>query len=504
MVAGKNGRWFSALAGSLLPLSFAPFHAWFVAIPLFAVLFFLWEGQTRREAAWRGFWFGFAAFATGTYWLYISIHVFGGAPRIVAAILMLGLFWLMAMYAAVSGYLAVSIRIRSDALRWCVIWPAAFVLFEWARGWLFTGFPWLSVGYGQIDGPLMGWAPIGGVYGVSMITLMLGGAGLTLARGVRRERLIAIAICVAICGATWIVHDREWTRALNRDLRVSLIQGSIPQDKKWLPEQRQPTLELYRDLTFQQSDSDLVVWPEVAVPTMAFVVQDYLDELGAAARARDIQIYLGVLTYDRERKQYRNSMIGLGPHDADYHKRHLVPFGEFFPVPEFVRQWMRGAGLPNQDTAPGSYTQRPLKLGEFSLSPSICYEDAFGEEQLDFLPMAHLLINVSNDAWFGDSIAPHQHLQIARLRALETGRFMLRTTNTGITAVISPTGEVLQQLPQFETNVLNAVVQPYVGATPYVRWGNAPVVTGCLLLLGIGGFLARRTPKSDRLPGYPR
>jgi apolipoprotein N-acyltransferase len=498
VVSGTRGRWFSALAGALLPLSFAPFHAWFVAIPLFAVLFYLWEGQTGREAAWRGFWFGFAAFVTGTYWLYISIHVFGGAPTIVAVILMLGLFWLMAMYSAVSGYLVASLRIRSGALRWCVIWPAIFVLFEWARGWWFSGFPWLSIGYGQIDGPLMAWAPVGGVYGLSMLTVMLGGAGLTLVIGQGRDRLIAIAICAAMFGTTWIVDGRAWTQALNSDLRVSLIQGSIPQDEKWLPQQRQPTLELYRELTLRQSAPDLVVWPEVAVPTMAFVVQDYLDELDATARARDMQIYLGILTYDRDKGQYRNSMIGLGAHNMDYHKRHLVPFGEFFPVPGFIRQWMRGAGLPNQDTVAGSYTQPALKVGEFFLAPSICYEDAFGEEQLDFLPDAHLLINVSNDAWFGNSVAPHQHLQIARLRALETGRFMLRTTNTGITAVISPAGEILQRLPQFETGVLNAVVQPYVGVTPYVRWGNAPVVVGCLLLLGIGGFLTRRGS------GYPR
>jgi len=492
VLSGNNGRWLSALAGSCLPLTYAPFHAYPLAIPLLALLFFLWDGQTGREAAWRGFWFGFAAFVTGTYWLYISIHVFGGAPVVVAAILMVGLFWLMALYLAIGGYCAVVFATRNRWLRWCLVWPAIFTLLEWVRGWMFSGFPWLGIGYGQIDGPLKAWAPIAGVHGVSLVTLMLAGIVLTLLRGSTRDRMIAGAIAIAIFASTWIFYDREWTSALDQDLRVSLIQGSIPQDKKWLPEQRKPTLELYRDLTFGESNQDLVIWPEVAVPVMAFLVQDYFDDLAAEARARNMQIYLGVLTYDDDRQQYRNSLIGVGRHDASYHKRHLVPFGEFFPVPEFVRKWMRGAGLPNQDTAAGSYTQPPLPLGDLSLSPSICYEDAFGAEQLDFLPEAELLVNVSNDAWFGDSIAPHQHLQMARMRALEAGRFMLRTTNTGITAVISPRGKIMQRSPQFETHVLRAVVQPHAGATPYVRLGNYPLLISCLILVGVGGYLVRR------------
>ncbi len=495
--AGNKGRWLAALAGAMLPLSFAPFHAWFIAFPLYATLFFLWDGQTPREAAWRGFIFGFAAFATGTYWLYISVHVFGGAPVLVAVLLMLGLFWLMAMFFAVSGYLARLIDSESPAWRWCVLWPAIFILFDWARGWWFTGFPWLSAGYGQIDGPLMPWIPVLGVYGVTFVTVVLSGVLLTLIRGKNRDRVIAVGIFLVVLGSTWALHDRAWTTALDEDLRVSLIQGSIPQDKKWLPEQRQPTLDLYAALTLEQSDADLVIWPEVAVPTLKLVVQDYLDELDAKAKERNIQIYLGVLTLGDEREQYQNSLIGLGRHDAQYHKRHLVPFGEYFPVPRFVRQWMRGAGLPNQDTLPGSYEQQPLPLGEYLLAPSICYEDSFGEEQRDFLPAAHFLVNVSNDAWFGTSIAPDQHLQIAQIRALETGRFNLRATNTGITVVISPSGKILQRLPQFETGVLNAVVHPYVGATPYVIWGNIPVVMGCLILVGFGGYRALRRS------GYP-
>ncbi len=202
-------------------------------------------------------------------------------------------------------------------------------------------------------------------------------------------------------------------------------------------------------------------------------------------------MYLGILTQDFDSGQYRNSLIGLGPERAEYHKRHLVPFGEFFPVPDFAREWMRSAGLPNQDTLPGAADQPPLPVSDYAMAPSICYEDAFGDEQLDFLPEAQLLMNVSNDAWFGDSIAPHQHLQIAQMRSLESGRPMLRATNTGITAIIGADGRVMQRSEQFETAVLRAEVRPRSGATPYIRVGNWAVISICALLMG-AVYLSRR------------
>lgn len=486
----------AGVAGGLLPLSFAPFQLYALAPVLLAGLFFLWDGQQPREAAWRGFWFGFGAFAAGTYWLYISIHVFGGAPLWVAVLLMLGLVWLMGMYVAVCGYLVATLSAGPAALRWCFIWPACWVFIEWLRSWLFSGFPWLSIGYGQIDGPLRAWAPAGGVFAVSLVTVMVGGVLLTLLRGAAVERKIAAAVTVLIVASTWLIHDRDWTTATDQDLRVRLIQGSISQDRKWLIEQRQPTLDLYSELTFApggtQLSPDLTVWPEAAVPAIAHRVQDFLDDVAERARSRDMQIFLGILTYDSDTEQISNSLISVGKQSGAYHKRHLVPFGEFFPVPAFVRNWMRLSGMPSQDTASGERFQEPLRVGDIRLAPSICYEDVFGAEQLDFLPAAGLLVSVSNDAWFGDSIAPHQHLQMARMRALEASRSMLRATNTGITAIISPRGKIVDQSPQFETHVLNGVVQPRVGATPYVRVGNYPVLITCLAFIALGIYLLRK------------
>jgi apolipoprotein N-acyltransferase len=364
-------------------------------------------------------------------------------------------------------------------------------MIEWLRGILFTGFPWLTLGYGQIDGPLSAWAPVAGVYGVSFITVMVAGALLALIRGRTAERVVVAGLIVVLFGVTIVLQKTRWTEPVGKELRVSLIQGSISQDLKWMPEQFLPTLDLYSRLTFEQ-DADLVIWPEVAVPAIAYQVRDFLDALAEVARARNLQIYLGILTLDRDRHQYRNSLIGIGRYDDEYHKRHLVPFGEFFPVPDFARRWMRGAGLPSQDTLAGGDGQSPLRLGDVLLAPTICYEDAYGAEQLGYLPAANLLINISNDAWFGDSIAPHQHLQIARMRALETGRFMLRATNTGITAIISPSGDVVSRSPQVRAHVLKGIVQPYTGATPYVHYGNRPVLLICLFLSAGMIYFSRR------------
>jgi apolipoprotein N-acyltransferase len=486
-----GGRWAAGLTGGLLPLAFAPFGWYPLAFPLLAALMFLCDACAPREAAWRGFWFGFTAFGAGAYWLYTSIHVFGGAPVFIAFVLMLGLFCLMASYTALAGASAASLSGLVPALRWCLVWPALFTFFEWLRGFLFTGFPWLTLGYGQIDGPLAAWAPMIGVHGVSFVTVMLAGGLLTLVRGTSAARLSAIGMIVVLLAATGALQNREWTRADGDEIRISMVQGSISQDMKWLPEQLQPTLELYSRLTFAQ-DADLVIWPEVAVPALALRVQDFLYEVAELARARNMQIYLGILTQDHDSYQYRNSLIGLGRYTDKYHKRHLVPFGEFFPVPDFARRWMRSAGLPSEDTLAGSDEQAPLRFGAVLLAPTICYEDAYGAEQLGFLPAANMLINVSNDAWFGDSIAPHQHLQIARMRALETGRPMLRATNTGITAIISARGEIVARAPQFKPTVLSGTVQPFSGATPYVRFGNWPVLLFCLVLIGVTGYLGRR------------
>ncbi len=478
-----RGRWIASAAGAAFPLGFAPFDYYWLTPLLLGLLLLAWFDQPPKEAARRGFLFGAAAFIVGTYWLYISIRIFGGSPLWLALMLMVGLSFIMALYFALLGFV---VRHFPQSPVWVlalVIFPAAWVLVEWLRGWFLTGFPWLSVGYGQIDGPLAAWAPLFGVYGVSFVTTTVAAAIVLILVGQLRQRVAALVVLAAILLATLGLQNKLWTRPDGPSIRVALVQGAIEQDRKWLQSQRRPTMELYRDLSFAQQSVDLVVWPEVAIPAMAQQVRSYLKEIDALANARGIALLLGILNYEADSQQFYNSLISLGQARGVYHKRHLVPFGEFFPVPDFVREWMRLMTLPYRDALRGDDDQKPIQAVGISLAPSICYEDAYGGEQRHFLPAAGLLVNVSNDAWFGDSIAPHQHLQIARMRALEAGRYMLRTTNTGITAIIDPQGRIVQGSPQFAEHVLRGEVLPFSGATPFVRLGNMPVLIYSLLVL---------------------
>ena len=484
-----RGRLVAALAGLSLPLAFAPFGLYWLAPLALVALFSTWN-VVPAEAARRGGLFGVCAFGAGTWWLYVSVRLVGGTPLPVAVLLLAGLVLLMAAWYAACGYLAVRWGTRSAALNACVLTPALWVLAEWLRGWLFTGFPWLSIGYAMVDGRLAAWAPVGGVYGVTLATAVVAGAVLTLFRGHRRDRTAASAVLLAVTLVTWVLAGQPWTRPAGEPLRVSLVQGAVPQLLKWEPGERRATMERYFDMTAPLVGQDLVIWPEAAVPAPDDWVPGYLQALRELAAGLHAELLVGILTHDAGRDEYRNSLLALGASPGVYHKRHLVPFGEFFPVPAIVRSWMRMANMPFDDITAGSRDQRPLVVAGVPLAPTICYEDAYGAEQLGFLPEARLLVNVSNDAWFGDTIAPHQHLQLARMRALETGRYLVRSTNTGITAIIDQRGKVRARAPQFVPWVLSGEAQPYEGATPYVRTGNYPVVL--LALAGVAATLAAR------------
>ena len=478
-----RGRFVAAGSGAALPLSFAPFGLWWLAPILLATLFLVIEGASTRERALRGFWFAFGTFSTGTYWLYISIHDFGGVAPPIAIALCGALILLMALYGAAWGFLTGLIGGEAPAWQFLAVLPALWVAVEWVRSWLFSGFPWLSLGYGQIDGPLAAWAPAVGVHGVSLLVVFCAGALAMLLIGPLRRRLAGLGALLGVAVLSVLLTGREWTAPVGTALEVALVQGGIAQERKWLLETLETTKTTFRDLTLGLDQADLIIWPEAAIPALAHEEQDFLRSLRELMRARHQELILGILTFDFGTGEFRNSLLTIGAGTGVYHKRHLVPFGEYFPVPDFVRNVLRLMSLPYTDITPGLDGQRPLEAHGVKLAPSICYEDAFGNELRDFLPEAGLLVNVSNDGWFGDSIAPHQHLQMARFRALEAGRYMLRSTNTGITAIIDPFGNVVKQGAQFKAVVVAATVQPRQGATPWVRFGNWPALAACGMLL---------------------
>jgi apolipoprotein N-acyltransferase len=488
----------SLLAGAVLPFAFAPFEQFWIAPLSYAALFYAWRGVSSRRAFGVGFAYGCASFGCGTYWIYIAVHDMGGAPIALAVALTVGLTLVLAAFVGAAGFIAARWFRTSGAAAWLVTLPVLFVLTEWTRGWLFTGFGWLSAGYSQTDSWLMGYAPLLGLHGMSWAVLAIAGALVTLGVWVADTRSgraparvgaaaaagAAIALVGIFAGGA-IAGSRAWTTPKEKTLSVALIQGAIAQDVKWKPEQLPGMLALYAGLTQQNLGTDLIVWPEAAVPTLVEYVRPYLDGVRRAAEARDSTVLLGILHRDpgAPPENAQNVLIALTEPPQTYIKRHLVPFGEYFPVPSFIRSWLRLMNLPYNDILPATDDQPAIVVGDERVAITICYEDVFGSEQLQYLPNATLLVNVSNDAWFGDSIAPHQHLQIARLRAAEAGRWLLRATNTGVTAVIDPRGRVAQTVPQFEATVLKHTVQGYTGATPYVRWGNWFVIVTALAAL---------------------
>lgn len=478
------------MAGAALSFAFAPFGLWPLAVLAPALLFALWQDAPPRRAAWLGFLFGAGTFGAGTWWLYISIHGFGEAPLWLTIVLIVALVAIMAAWQALLGYLAARLLPAGGAARWLIGLPGLWLLVEWWRGWFLSGFPWLSLGYSQTDTPLAALAPVGGVYLLSAVLALAAGALLALQRGARAARMAALAVLVAPWIAALALQRVSWTQADGAPVTVAVAQGAVPQDLKWQIQNRLPTRELYRGLNERVLGTRLIVWPESALPELANDAQDFLRQVYGAAHARGSDILMGVVRADGD--DYYNSILALGDEVAFYDKRHLVPFAEYFPVPAFVRSWLRLLSLPYSDFKRGRAGQAPLVVGGLKVAATICYEDAFGSEQLGSLRDANLLVNVTNDAWFGRSPARFQHFQIARLRALESGRYLIRAANDGVSAVVGPKGEILAEAAEYRPTVLQGTVQPLRGLTPYARAGNGPVVAAGLFAVLFAASRGRR------------
>ncbi len=489
-------RWLlvALLAGLALPFSFAPFGLFPLAIISLAVLFWLWQTMSARPAFLAGYLFGIGYFGLGASWVAVSMYRFGGMGVSLSLLSTVLFVLVLAAFPAITGGLYRGyFSMFSPGLRLLLVLPALWGLLEWTRGWVLSGFPWLALGYSQTDSPLAGVAPVLGVYGIGwLITLSAGLLVLAwqMPRRCWRPLLPLLGIWLLAAGLSWV----EWSAPAGKALRASLVQGNVPQNLKWLPEQRQPTIDLYTRLSRQHwADSDIVIWPETALPVYYHQAKRFLQGLAAEAAVHGSNLILGLpVRPESAPGTYYNSVVAVGDPSQIYSKHHLVPFGEYIPL-----KWLLGSLLdilqvPMADFSRGAATQPPLNVAGQKIAVSICYEDAFGEEVIRALPQATLLVNVSNDAWFGDSLAPHQHLQMARMRSMETARPMFRATNNGISAMIDHRGRVSARSPQFEVFVLSGSLQPRSGATPYVLAGNYPLLVLLLSSLLTAVFLRRR------------
>jgi len=486
------------VAGASLPVSFAPFEWWPVAVVVPALLIWLWDGATPRRAAVLGFWFNFGTFAAGTYWLYISLRLIGHAPIPLALFLMLGLAAIMGAYHALLGWAVAKFLPPRGALRWLVGIPGAWLLVEWWRGWFLSGFGWLSLGYAHTDNWLGALAPVIGQYGLGLLTLVMAGVLVTLLQGTARERIVAGATFVIIWAVAFSLRGIEWTQPFGRPIEVAVVQGAVPQDKKWTGNVDE-IVALYQTRTREAYGADIIFWPESAIPDLANYHVNLYREIYQEASARGSALIVGTLRAEPDpvtgEDDYYNSVLAMdrATTGIEWHdKHHLVPFVEFVPVPSFVRTWLKLRDLPYSDFNRGAAQQEPLSASGQKIAAGVCYEDAYGSTLLPVMDRATMLANVTNDSWFGRSTARYQHLQISRLRAMETGRPMVRAANDGVSAVIGSQGEIVSKAPEYEANVMRARVQPRMGITPYARTGNWPAVCLALVFGLAGAYFGRR------------
>ena len=464
------------LLGAATVLGFAPFYLHLVPpIALAGLVILLLSSASAHRSAWLGLSFGIALFGAGVSWIYVSLHDFGGMPMPLAIIAMVLLCTFLALFPSAVGWVQKMSRV-SPAVAAIVLIPALWVIADWVRSWIFTGFPWLALGYSQVPySPLSGFMPLLGVYGVSGLVAMSGGL-LGLAVFARDWRwLLALA---ALWGVGYALQQVHWTSPAGAPLEVSLLQGNITQDRKFQEGELERTMALYRAMTLRSS-SRLIIQPESSLPILRRQTPEgYLQELANHARRNSGDVLIGMF-FEGAPEQYFNTMFSFGTApEQQYRKHHLVPFGEFIPLrPLFGQLIEEILHIPMSDQSRGPARQEPLAVAGQQVAVNICYEDVFGEELIVQLPKATLLVNVSNDAWFGRSIGPQQHLQISQARALESGRYMLRATNTGVTAFIDERGHVLSRSEEFVTTALDGTAQGFSGATPYVRWGNAAALS---------------------------
>lgn len=497
------------LAGGSLVFAFAPFPVYLLPLAWLAPALFFWLNlksislRQRLRLAWV---FGVGLFAGGAHWIYFSIHFFGGANNAIA-ILMVSVFVLfMALFLLLFGWLASLTSHFPMALRLLVAYPAIWVITEWFRGWFLTGFPWLQLGSSQIDTWLAHYAPVTGVLGVSWVVALGAGALILLLVGSMKERAMAASTIILTTALGFGLSHVSWTKVNGEPLYISMLQGNVDQFTKWDPTFRNENVQAYLNLMDADKypdveKSNLVIWPETALSDFFHQSrEDVLLPLQDWAKEANASLLVGGFYYNRDKEAVYNAIMAIGDgHDVEkavatgehiYGKQHLVPFSEYIPLLKYLRFLEKVIKLPYDNVTPWAGTNTLTVAGQ-PVRLSICYEDVYAEEMIKGLPEASMLVNVSNDGWFTGSIEPAQHAQIARMRALEAGRFLVRATNNGVSAIINEKGKVLFTAPQYTPTVITGFAVPMSGATPYVKVGNWVIVPLMLLLFGVPAFLLR-------------
>ena len=451
--------------------------------------------QQRPDHGFKTGWlFGLGWFGAGISWVHVSIADFGGLPLAASIGLMVLLCSYLALYPALAFYLTK--RFFKPAL-WPLALPAWWFIGEWLRSWVLSGFPWLSVGYSQLNSPLAGWFPVIGETGVSALLIFVAAGS---AIWLTKRRWVPVLLSLAVTfGGGWALQHVQWVTT-HKTVDVAMVQGNIEQSLRWQPEQDQPIMDKYRSLTQPLLKNDLIIWPEAAIPKLEYLARPWLRELDNEAAEQQTAIISGIVNYNFESQQTWNSLIVLGQQDKEpggdyryagsnrYEKHHLLPIGEFVPFEDILRPLAPLFDLPMSSFTRGDYQQTNLLANGLRLAPAICFEIAFPRQvAANIHENTDILLTVSNDAWFGHSHGPAQHLQIAQTRALEMGKPVIRATNNGITAFIDANGIITSRLPQFQQGAIADKVDVTRGMTPYRYAGDLPMALLLIVAL-ISGY----------------
>jgi apolipoprotein N-acyltransferase len=479
------------ISGTLLPLAFAPINLVFLAFVCPFFLLFSLSDCSNKRALWRGWLFGFANFAVGASWIFVSIHTFGNTSIWLAGIITLGFVAGLGLFYALMSLCYVAFFPKKHWISVVLVFPCCWVLQEVFRSWVLTGFPWLLLGNTQLHTYLGSYAPLFSVYGVSFLVILCVGL-LYKTLQTQRARLANIIIFIVLLAVGFGLHHYQWSSPVGAPIKVSLIQGNISQTLKWNPAYLHYSLQRYQQLSFENTNSQLIVWPEGAVPDLLSNQRDYLSTIDDRLKRDHSALITGIALSNHPERTFYNGVITLGDAYGIYMKRHLVPFGEYVPFENLLRGLIGFFNLPMSNFSAGPYNQTLLKVDGINIATYLCYEIAYLNLVLHDAPQAQLLLNLSDDSWFGDSWAAAQQLQIAQMRSLETAREQIVVANSGFTALIGVKGNIKTIAPRDQIFVLNTIAQGYQGNTPLVQIGWLIELIALILLTIVCYFIARR------------
>lgn len=492
------------LLGISLAFAFAPYEIFPLAFIAPAGLLALWLYASPIRAFKLGFLFGLGLFGAGVYWIFHSIHYFGDVPTALSVLFTSILIAILALFPACVGYLLNRyFQVLNDSKILCAF-PALWVIVEWIRSWLFTGFAWLFLGYSQTNSPLKGYAPILSVYGVSLAVAMTSALIVSGIMHFRRKNFQSAYLNLFAIVAIWLTGGLlnliPWTHPLGKSLSLSLVQGNIPQELKWNPDHLKLSFDRYEALTKPLwGKSDFIIWPEAAIPMPLQQAAPFIEVMDMKAKKSGSQLILGIPTEAENGRSYHNAVLVLGKNQQFYYKRRLVPFGEYVPFQQLFSHIFNYLNIPMSDLTPGQWGQDPIHIGNIKILTSICYEITYPELTKSTDSTISFILTVTNDAWFGDSSAQAQHLQMAEMRAIELRRPVVFVSNDGITAIINANGNIQAAAPPHQAVVLKGSVQPMSGLTPWMRNGMNSIlfILLCLIITAVRG--TRKLPLTAAL-----